>query len=144
MNFVPQVFPLIKEKVPEAKLYIVGRNPSKKILDLRSNSIIVTGTVSDVRKYYHIAKVSIAPFRLGGETKLKVLESLSMGVPIVSTSVGVQGINTLVCKAIFVRDDWVQFAKEIVKILQDKINYISLAKDGKLFVEEKYCWETII
>lgn len=143
-DFVKHVFPQIKQKLPEVKFWIVGRNPTESICNLENESIIVTGTVDDVRPYYNKAKVSIAPFKYGGGTKLKVTESLSMQVPMVSTKIGAQGIKVVDGEHILIEDDWKEFADAVIKLFEDKELYNMMSLKGRKFVEKHYSWKGII
>lgn len=143
-DFVKHVFPKVKREIPGVKFWVVGRNPVESIRNLSNDSIIVTGTVDDVRPYYEKAKISVAPFEFGGGTKLKVTESLAMGVPMVATSIGAQGIDVVDEEHILVRDDWDEFAKGIIELFNCREKYNKLLLQGRKFVEENYSWKGII
>lgn len=90
--FTSEIFPAIKEKLPQAKLYIVGANPSDKVISLKSEAIEVTGFVEDPIPYFESAAVAIAPLRQGAGVKLKVLEAIAAKIPVVGTSVAAEGV----------------------------------------------------
>lgn len=139
-----EIFPLIKNSIPNAKFWIVGRSPSKKIKKLeKMDGVKVTGTVKDVRPYYDQAKVFIAPFKLGGGTKLKVLEAMSMELPVVSTSVGCQGIDIENGKHALIEKNTEMLAERIIQLLDDVKLRHEIAKNGKKLVEERYSWNQI-
>lgn len=141
MYLINDIFPMVKDKIKDVKLYIVGRNPSKSLLDYNSEDIIVTGTVDDVRPYYDKAKVSVAPYKYGGGTKLKNLEAMSMKVPIVSTEVGIQGINASNGNNVIIRDTDEKFADAIIVLLTNKEKWESLSREAFNFVKDNYSWE---
>ena len=89
--FARDVWPALSEKHPALEFVIVGRAPSKEVLALASDKIRVTGTVDDVRPFYASAIASVVPLRVGGGTRLKILESMAAGVPVISTSLGAEG-----------------------------------------------------
>ena len=145
LQFAREVFPLVREKVPDSEFWIVGRNPPKQVHHLsRRGFIKVTATVEDVRPYYDKAKVFVAPFKFGGGTKLKILEAMAMKVPIVSTSVGCQGIDVMNNAHLVVEDDMERFAKTVTDLLMDERRRAELAKEARKLVEEKYSWISIM
>src|SRR6516162_6324246 len=92
--FVSEVFGGIQERIPDARLTVVGRLPSRdmRALAARNPAIEVTGTVPDVRPYLERAAVSVVPLRIGGGTRLKIYEAMAMGIPVVSTAIGAEGL----------------------------------------------------
>ena len=118
MYFSRDVFPLILEHVPNVKLFLVGNAPPPEICSLTSNSQIeVTGRVASLIPFYKHADVVVCPLRIGGGVKVKVLEALDFGKAIVSTSIGVQGLNLSTHRAVAVADDVTDFAENVVRLL---------------------------
>jgi glycosyltransferase involved in cell wall biosynthesis len=92
--FSRKVWPALLQRNPQARLLIVGFNPGPDVLALSSlPGVTVTGTVDDVRPYYGQALAAIAPLRTGGGTRLKILEAMAAGVPVISTPLGVEGLD---------------------------------------------------
>src|SRR3974390_3627014 len=91
--FAHEIWPEIAARHPELEFIIVGRRPSAAVRALASQRIRVTGTVDDVRRFYTSAVVVIAPLRVGAGTRLKILEAMAAGVPVVSTRLGAEGID---------------------------------------------------
>jgi glycosyltransferase involved in cell wall biosynthesis len=143
-DFVKNILPRIQKNFPEAKFWVVGRNPHKSVLKLANDSVLITGSVKDVRQYYNHSIVSVAPFRYGGGTKLKVLEALAIGLPIVSTSIGVQGLNVINEKHILIRDEWDTFADGVIKLINDSETRKLMVKNGRKLVESEYSWQVIL
>ena len=145
-HFAKEVFPAIKEKVPDSQFWIVGRKPDSKLRALDKEGYIkVTGSVPDVRPYYNKARVIVAPYKLGGGTKLKILEAMSMNLPIVATSTGFQGIDLPVDAQIYVRDNMSEFAEAIIAILHPtETDKNGATNTSRNFVEKKYGWGCII
>jgi glycosyltransferase involved in cell wall biosynthesis len=142
-HFADDIFPLIKQQVRDAEFWIVGRNPGKKVRQLAAlEGIRVTGEVADVRPFYRKAKVSVAPFRFGAGTKLKILESMAMGVPVVSTSSGCYGIE--VGEGVKVRDHPGQFADAVAQQLLDQPSSPESMLAIRKLVTDKYDWGTIL
>lgn len=144
LHFYNNIFPLIREKVPEIKLYLVGRNPVKDIKDLSATpSVVVTGYVEDVRPYLARSSVFVAPMILGTGIKNKVLEAMSMGKSVVSTKIGAQGINALPDNDIVITDDNVLFAKYVVELLDDKELRKTMGNNARKVMENEYSWTKI-
>lgn len=140
--FCDHIFPLIKMQLPNVKLYIVGRHPPKKIQLLALNSsIFVSGYVDDVRPYLAHASVVIAPMVTGGGVKNKVLEALAMAKPVITTSIGAQGIDVSPEKDIVIADEPKEFAKRAVELLGDEQLRQRIGNNGRRMVENGYSWE---
>ena len=104
LYFASKTWPLIHARRPELRLVIVGAQPAKAILALREQAITVTGTVDDVRPYYQSALMSVVPLRVGGGTRLKVLEAMAAGTPVISTTLGAEGLAVTPGKDILIAD----------------------------------------
>jgi sugar transferase (PEP-CTERM/EpsH1 system associated) len=143
--FAYEVFPIVKRDVPDAEFWIVGRNPGKDVHKLAAlHAVRVVGTVEDVRPFYEKAKVSVTPFRFGAGTKLKILESMAMGVPVVSTSNGCQGIEARAAEEIWVADDAKAFADAVIQLLLDEQQNLKISAAARKLVEERYDWEVVL
>ena len=143
--FLKRVFPMIQHQVPDIQFWIVGRNPPPHIRALDDEkSIIVTGTVSDVRDYYAQADVFIIPSRMGGGTKLKTLEAMAIGLPIVSTSIGAQGLNIQSGHHLYIEDSPNKFAKGVIALLQNDEKARAIGEEARAFVQKHHDWETIV
>lgn len=143
--FVESVLPLIKQSVPGVRLTVVGRNPSKSLVELsqRDTSIVVTGRVDDVRGYIDEAAAYIVPLRIGGGTRLKIYEAMAMEKPVVSTSVGAEGLPVEDGFDIILGDTAETFAAGVRKVLSEP----QLARDIGLRaaqkVREKFGWKQV-
>jgi glycosyltransferase involved in cell wall biosynthesis len=94
LSFAARIWPAIHERHPDWHLSLVGANPPPEVRDLsRIRGVEVTGTVPDVRPYYHDALAAIVPLRSGGGTRLKILEAMAAGVPVLSTALGAEGLD---------------------------------------------------
>jgi len=143
--FLNEIFPLIEKKLPDVKFYIVGRSPPPLIQAYgeSSENIIVTGGVEDMRPYFDKAGVVVVPLRIGGGTRLKILEAMAMSKAVVSTSIGAEGINTTQEKDIVLADTPAIFAQAVVDLLNDKARQENMGLAGRQLVEEKYDWRSI-
>jgi polysaccharide biosynthesis protein PslH len=117
--FCRQIWPAILAQVPEAKFRVVGRNPDSRVLNLRSNSIEVTGSVPSVIDHLREAGVVVVPLRIGGGTRLKIYEAMAMGKAVVSTSVGAEGLDVHQGQDIILADDPSGFANSVTMLLRN-------------------------
>jgi GT2 family glycosyltransferase/glycosyltransferase involved in cell wall biosynthesis len=142
--FHKEVFPEILKEIPDIKLYIVGNHPTDEILKMKSENVIVTGFVEDTAPYLRQARISIAPLRYGAGMKGKIGEALSWGLPVVTTSIGAEGMNLINNETAVITDDSNEFAKAIVKIYNDKMLWEKLSYNGKQHVEKNWSYEAIL
>jgi len=144
-RFARRIFPKVRRAVPDAEFWIVGRDPVPEVKALGLlPGVRVTGCVEDVRPYYGEAKVAVAPFRYGGGTKLKVLEAMALGVPVVASPVGCQGIEVVPGKHLFKEENEEAFAQRVVNLLQDESLRRQMATEARRLVEERYSWRGIM
>jgi sugar transferase (PEP-CTERM/EpsH1 system associated) len=140
--FVKKIFPLIKKKLPKAKLWIVGQNPKKAIKRLASDpSIIVTGYVQSVIPYYEKSSVAVVPLRAGGGTRGKILEAMALGRPVVSTSLGAEGLEVTDKVNIMISDKDEKFTDNIIEIITNKTLRKNITDNARRFVESHYNWK---
>lgn len=139
-----EVWPAVRNRVPQAKLLLVGRDPARRVLDLRGDTIEVTGSVPDVRPYLSRARVATAPLRAAGGSRLKILEALATGRPVVATSTGAEGLADLVGSGIVVADSAPATVDAIVALLQDRERAAALGRAGHEAVRDRYSWDTTL
>jgi len=146
LYFAREILPLIWAKNDTVKFYVVGRNPSKEIVNLGKADarIVVTGLVPDVRAYMVGAHVFVVPIRVGGGTRLKILEAMSMGLPIVSTTVGAEGISYTNGKDIVLSDTPAEFAANVLILLEEDGRCGSLGNAARDLVCRKYDWKALV
>jgi polysaccharide biosynthesis protein PslH len=143
--FYEKVFPLVKKRIPTVRLLIVGKQPTQQVLELaKDGSVSVTGYVEDVRPYFERASVGIVPMVTDdGGFKTKILEAMAMCKPIVSTSMGLKGIDAIPGKEIIIADGPMEFAESVVGLLNDEGLRLAVASNARKMVETKYSWETM-
>jgi glycosyltransferase involved in cell wall biosynthesis len=141
--FHEHVWPLVLREVPAAKFYAVGKDPTPDMQELarRDPSVIVTGTVEDVRPYFERSKVFVCPVRIGGGFRGKVLEAMAMGLPIVSTALGAEGVPASSGDQMFIENDPTAFASRVVELLRDEDLCARVGRQARLMVEESFSWE---
>ena len=138
---VDELWPRIREREPDAELAIVGRGSTSDLRRLAGPGVTVTGEVPDVRPYLRSASVVVVPIRIGGGTRFKVIEGLAMGKPVVSTTLGAEGIDVEDGRDIVLADDPDDFAASVLALFQDAPAGDSLGRAGRLLVEQRYSWE---
>jgi glycosyltransferase involved in cell wall biosynthesis len=143
--FCRQVLPRIRAHRPRVLFQIVGGYPVPAISRLaRAGEIEVTGFVRNVRPYVKEASVVVVPLRVGGGTRLKILEALALGKPLVSTTVGAEGIEAVPDRDLVIADHAQAFADEVVSLLSHPEKGAALGDAGRRLVESKYNWEYIV
>ncbi len=138
--FIREVYPFIREKRPTVTFDVVGARPPREIADLSENGtgINVTGYVADVTPYLEQAGVMVVPLRAGGGMRVKILNALAQGLPIVSTSLGCEGIAVTHGQDILVADRPLDFAEAVLQML-DKPDFAKqLGRNGRRLVEQRY------
>jgi len=143
--FARTVFPQIKQEISNAEFWIVGSHPNQEVRQLAEiPGVHVTGTVEDVRPFYARAAVSVAPYRYGEGTKLKVLEAMASGAPVVSTPIGCQGIEVKDGEHVLIANSADEFAERIVYLLRHEEVRKSIAARARSLIEREYAWKKIV
>lgn len=141
--YLDRVHPLVQQQIPEIEFAIVGADPPSDLLARRTAGIDVTGHVTDVRPWLARASVAIVPLRAGGGTRLKILEALAAGVPVVSTSIGAEGLDLQPESDILLADTPEAFAAEIVRLLRLPDLAGRLAERGRTTARERFDWRLV-
>jgi glycosyltransferase involved in cell wall biosynthesis len=142
--FCDEVWPLLHQQMPSTIFTIVGRNPPASVLDLaRRQGVEVTGTVADVRPYYQEAFVVVVPLRIGGGTRLKILEAMAAGIPVVSTSQGMEGLRVEPGRHLELADTIEDFSFHVNSLRRDRLHRERLSRAGRKLVEDHYDWGAI-
>lgn len=138
-----EIFPLVRAEVPDARLYIVGQRPPQSVRALAGDGILVTGFVEDIRAEYLRSAVAVSPIRFGAGTLNKILEPLALGVPVVATSCGTEGLGLLPGRDLLVAEDAKGLAFHIIRVLTDPVLQRGLAEAGPQSVRARFGWEAI-
>ena len=143
--FVREVLPIIRRSRPGATLTIVGRTPPQSIKDMERQDpkITVTGTVPDVRPSLWNSAISVVPLRIGGGTRLKIYESMAARVPVVSTTIGAEGLQIDPPADIRIGDTPEEFARQCLQLLSDVPARERVASAAWNMVAENFSWEQI-
>lgn len=140
-SFCKEAYPALKKKIPAIKFYVAGRDPNIDIQKLdKNNDIFITGRVPDIRPFISNSDICIVPLRIGGGTRLKILEYFAMEKPVISTSIGAEGLEVENGKHLIIEDNISKFPDRIVELMGDPEYARHLARNGRKLVEEKYSW----
>jgi len=141
-NLKENVFPLIKEKIKEAECWISGQVARQKIGDLEQNGVKIIDLkdtdIDGVIDGFKKASVFVAPLEGPGGTRLKILAAMAAGVPVVTTKVGIEGIDAKDGEEVLIANNWPEMAKKTILLLKDKNLYRRLIESARILVEEKY------
>jgi len=141
VNFARDVWPLVREQKPEFIFTIVGRDPATEVRQLASiPGVEVSGTVDDVRPYYREAVVAVVPLRVGGGSRLKILEAMAAGIPVISSSLGAEGLEVSHGENILIVDGTKDLKEAIASVAANDKLQQKLRLGGRALVSERYEW----
>ncbi|MBU5317704.1 glycosyltransferase family 4 protein [Clostridium bornimense] len=140
-HFINDIFPLILDRINNAKFIVVGGGSSEELLSFASDNIIFTGRVEDVRDYLNQCKVFVCPMMFGSGIKTKNLEAMSMGLPIVSSSVGAENINATNGVDMIITDSNEEFANSVIKLLLDDEYRNRISENSVDFINKNWTWD---
>lgn len=141
--FVKDIFPAILKKHPYTRFVIAGQNPVPSVLSLASEIIEVTGFVEDISVYYNQAAIVVAPLRFGAGTQNKVLEALAMGVPVVCSNIGFDGLGIASGEGAFMETDKLQFINRVCELIDNQELRKSTGEIGKEIIRTKFDWNAL-
>lgn len=143
--FTRQIMPRIKRAVPGVTLTVVGRNPYPSLIELshRDPSVIVTGRVEDVRPYMEKAAAYVVPIRIGGGTRLKIYEAMAMEKPVVSTTIGAEGLPVHDGMELLLADTAESFAEQVVRVITDEQFARELGLRAAKTVRSTFGWDRV-
>jgi glycosyltransferase involved in cell wall biosynthesis len=134
--FLDRIFPRILEKMPELRFHLVGSDAPPEILGLASENIVVHGFVPDVAPIFADCRVFVSPLRYGGGMKGKIGQALAFGLPVVTTSVGAEGMNLTDGREILIADEPLEFARQVLRVYDNQELWQSLSDNGYNFIAE--------
>jgi len=141
--FCEKILPHIRLVIHNVEFWIVGLNPSNMIKQLDGDGIHVIGQVDDVRPYYKQSRVCVIPLRAGGGTRLKILEAMALGRPVVSTSIGCEGLDVMDGIDIMIADTPLGFAQKTIHLLTEDELWGKIRKNARDLVENTYDWDAL-
>lgn len=145
--FLREIFPLVLREQPDVHLSVVGKNPPQDFIELARSqpaNLTVTGYVDDLEPYYQKCACVVVPVRSGGGMRVRILEAFAYGLPVVTTTVGLEGINALPETDVLVEDSPQQFAAAVLRCLSEPETGNSLAVNGRGVVETRYHWRNAL
>lgn len=138
--FAKHVYPLIRAEIPNVGLTVIGKNPPP---ELNAENLEVTGYVTDLRPYLAQTAAFIVPLHAGGGMRVKIIDGWTWGLPIVSTTIGAEGITTSPGEDILIADNPPDFARAVISLLKDTALNQRLRAGGRRSALEKYNWQTV-
>lgn len=145
--FFTEVFPLIRERVHDATLTIIGKNPPQDFLDLAAKSpaaVKVPGYVPELAPYLEQSALMVVPVRAGGGMRVRILEAFAYAMPVVTTTIGLEGIHAEPERDVLVADTATDFANRVVELLEDVGLQEKLSTNGRRLAETKYDWQVVL
>jgi polysaccharide biosynthesis protein PslH len=135
-----EIWPLVAARRPDARLKIIGARPPPQLLQLAGPRVEITGLVEDLRPHLASAAALVVPLRIGGGTRLKIVEGMAMCKAIVSTTLGAEGIDAVPERDILIADDAEAFAASVLRLLGDPALAARLGRSGRQLAVERYAW----
>ena len=143
--FTEEILPIIRRERPKCRIAIAGRRPTSFLLELskRDPNIIVTGTVPDIRPYLWESSVSVVPLRIGGGTRLKIFEAMAAKLPVVSTTVGAEGLPVSDGEHLAIADTPELFARRCLDLLHSAEQRSQLAEAAWNLISHRFSWPAV-
>ncbi len=141
--FCREILPRVRGLSGDVETWIVGDNPPARVRELEEDAIRITGRVDSVLPYYRRCAVCVVPLRAGGGTRLKVLEAMALGRPVVSTSLGCEGLDVVDGEHLLIADTPERFAEKTALLLSNESLHRRLTANARRLVEERYAWDVI-
>jgi glycosyltransferase involved in cell wall biosynthesis len=139
------IWPLVQASAPQARLFVVGRDPSRRVRNLaRRSAVTVVGPVEDDRPWFARCAALLVPLRMGGGVRLKVLQAMAMGTPMISTTIGMAGTDAVPGRHYLAADSPAEFARQVVRLTTEPALGRELGAAGRRFVGERYDWRVIL
>jgi len=138
--FYKEILPIIRKAIPDIKFYVIGNNPPENIreISIKDQNVIVMGYVEDLSDYYQKATVFVSPILIGGGIIAKNLNAMAYGLPVVTTSIGNEGIEAIADREILIADTPEEFARKVIMLLNDRELRVKIGEAGRRFVAERF------
>ncbi len=143
--YADEIHPALTAAMPPCQTTIVGRKPARALIDIiqGKDGVKVYPDVPEIQPYLNAARVMMVPLRIGGGSRLKILEAMAAGLPVVSTTKGAEGLAVTDGENIIIEDNPHRFAEALVKVVQDDELYLKLSRQGRALIEDRYSWEQV-
>ncbi|MGH2524797.1 MAG: glycosyltransferase, partial [Anaerolineales bacterium] len=143
--FIADILPRIQAQRPGVQFFVVGQKPPERLMKWNGrNGVVVAGAVEDTRPFIADSTVYVAPLRMGGGTRFKLLEAMALARPIVSTTLGAEGFAVRSGGELLLADSPADFAGTVLALLNDPTRAAALGQAGQAFVRANYDWREII
>ncbi|MEW6402220.1 MAG: glycosyltransferase family 4 protein [Chloroflexota bacterium] len=145
--FMHEVFPLIQKRMPDVTLTVIGKNPPQDFLDAQAqqpDAIRVIGYVPELAPHLEQSTIMVVPVRAGGGMRVRILEAFAYGMPVVTTTVGLEGIHAIPAADVLVADTASEFACSVIMLLEEPSLQEKLATNGRRLAETKYDWQVVL
>lgn len=143
--FVEEIFPHLRARYPDLRFDIVGAKPASRVLALRDRpGVNVTGEVPDIRPYVHRAAAFVVPLRSGGGTRLKILQAMALGCPVIATRIGAEGLDVADGETVLFAEDAAEFAGRLAELLDSADLRRRLVQQGRELVTRQYDWHACL
>ncbi|MGD0281181.1 MAG: glycosyltransferase [Dissulfurispiraceae bacterium] len=139
--YTNDIMPLLLEKLPGVKLYVVGGNPDKKLRELDPEHIILTGFVTELLPYFEQCKIYLAPLRYGAGVKGKIIDAMSYGLPIVTTPIGAEGLGVSDGEHMLIANSKDAIVQSVLKLYSDRVLWDNVSYNSKVFIERHFSQE---
>jgi glycosyltransferase involved in cell wall biosynthesis len=139
--FVKEIFPLIKRNLPDMRFYVAGSNPPRQVLSQGSEDVIIAGYIKDLTPYFESCKLSVAPLRYGAGVKGKINQSMSYGLPVVTTSIGAEGLEAVDGEDILIADSPADFAQKVILLYSDENLWRRLSENSIRNIEKYHSYD---
>ena len=142
--FATKVFPLVKKSIPDAKFKIIGANPRKDLFEAVKGveGVEITGKVDDVREYMKDCKVSVCPVKIAGGIQNKILEAMAMGIPVLTTPEGAEGIGVSE-EVLEVANSDEDYANKVIELIKNNEKNYQIGKNSREFIINNFSWEKV-
>jgi glycosyltransferase involved in cell wall biosynthesis len=141
--YIEEIHPRVLREIPDTTVAIVGADPPSSLVARASGSVQVTGRVEDIRPWLWEAAVAIVPLRSGGGTRLKIVEAFAAETPVVSTTIGAEGIDAAHDEHLLIGDSAERFAAQTIRLLREPALAAGLAHSALRLARDRYDWSTI-
>ncbi len=143
--FAADIYPYLKETIAVNPVAVVGRRPTSGLREMLSTlpGVMLYSDVPAVQPYLKQARVMMVPLRIGGGSRLKILEAMASGLPVVATGKGAEGLAVADGRELLIRDDPKDFAQALIHLCKDEAAHAALAREGMALIQRKYSWQQV-
>ena len=143
--FIEEIMPRVRQSIPNVRITVVGRNPYPRLLEWsrQDPSVVVTGRVEDVRPYIESAAAYVVPMRIGGGTRLKIYEAMAMAKPVISTTIGAEGLPVQNGTDLLLADTPEAFAETVIRVLNNPAFAQQIGSHGAATVRKNFGWDKV-